>query len=506
MNILYQIYFNFTEKERRIFLVALFMFAVSGFLLALSAFNVKTVEVPVKSSLYREGIVGQPIKVNPIIASADADRDLVELLFGNLLELSENHKVSDDGKTWNVVLKTDLKWSDGKPLTSDDVIFTIDAIQNTESRSPLFLTWQGVIANRISELEIEFTLRTPYVFFLDNLKEFKVIPRHIFGALPAANLYLSDFNLEPIGSGPYRFASFKKRKDGFITDYYLEANENFSGQQPFIKNFQVKFYENSEGLIRAFNAKRIDGFGGLNPDDAGKLTLSHQVLEKSVPQYYAVFINKSAKPSLGFKSVLAALNLATDKQKLVREALRGKAFPVNSPILPLMEEYSEEITSSSLKFSVSMASEVLSKDKWVVNEETKFREKNIGKQKEVLDFSIVVPNIPFLIKTVDILKEDWGQIGVKLTPIILDPADVVNEVIKTRNYQMLIFGNILNSNPDIFSFWHSSERFYPGFNLALYENKKVDSLLESIRRNTDAESRKTELAQLQRIIAEDSRA
>ena len=82
----------------------------------------------------------------------------------------------------------------------------------------------------------------------------------------------------------------------------------------------------------------------------------------------------------------------------------------------------------------------------------------------------------------------------------------MNEVIKTRNYQAVVFGNILRGNSDVFSFWHSSERFYPGLNLAIYSNKKVDNLLESIRKDFNLESRKTNLSKLQQLIYEDKPA
>lgn len=501
-----QIFKSFSKTERQIFWGALIIFAVSSLMLFILIFQKSTVEVPAESQSYTEGIIGQPIAINPIIAgNNDADRDLVNLLFSGLLELAETYQESNNSQTWNVILKNDLKWSDGKPLTSDDVVYTIDAIQNSESQSPLFSTWQGVIANRISEREIEFTLRTPYAFFPDNLKDLKIIPKHIFGVIPASNFHLSNFNLEPVGNGPYAFSSFEKQKNGFITNYNLTANPNFSGKKPFIKNFHVKFYPNSEDLINAFNLKKIDGFGGIHPNNIDKLKLNRQVLEKFIPRYYAIFINKNAKKGLSDNSVITALNLTTDKQKIIERVFGGKALLVNEPILPIISGYDKSVDPGN-EFSPEKAADLLEKANWKINAKTGTREKKIGKQVEALELSIVVPQIPFLLETVNIIKEDWNKIGIKLNPIILNPTDIANEVIKTRNYQMIIFGNILRNNPDIFSFWHSSERFYPGLNLSLYENKKVDSLLESIRKNSDEASRNKDLSELQKMISADQPA
>lgn len=505
-DVIYQILKKFTKTERRIFQVSLALFLISGLLLGILIFLAKTVAVPASSSLYKEGIIGQPIAVNPILAGAnDTDRDLIELLFAGLLDLTENYKHSEDGQTWNLTLKDNLKWSDGKPLTSDDAIFTLDSIQNSENRSPLFLTWQGVIVNRINEKELEFTLRTPYAFFLQNLKDLKIIPKHIFGVIPVENFRLSNYNLEPVGSGPYKFVSSEKQKDGFITAYHLAANEYSANEKPYLKNFDVKFYSNSSDLIKAFNRKLIDGFGGLNPKNTGDLKLSNEILEKSVPRYYAIFLNKNAKTSLNDKNVISALNLATDKENIINQVLGGKALIANQPILPIMDGY-DRLSDPGNEFSIEKANDLLNKSGWAINEKTGIREKKIGKQNESLEYSIIVPQIPFLTETIDLLKEDWGKIGVKLNPVILNPTDVSNEVIKTRNYQMIIFGNILRKNPDIFSFWHSSEKFYPGLNLSLYDNKKVDALLESIRKNLDENSRKGQLSQLEKLISADQPA
>lgn len=502
---IYQIYKNFTAPERRIFWVALAIFLVSGILWGMLLFYANTAEKPIESSLYQEGIIGQPVAINPVIAANDADRDLVKLLFSDLIDLAENYQTSKDGQSWKITLKQNLRWSDGKPLTSDDIIFTIDVIQNSESRSPLFPTWQGVVIDRLSELGVEFTLRNPYAFFLDNLKELKIVPKHIFGLIPPENFRLSGFNLEPVGSGPYKFVSFEKRKDGFISAYHLTRNDYYPLKKPFIKNFDLKFYQNSADLISAFNQRKIDGFGGINPKNTEELKLGHKILEKFIPRYYAVFVNKNAASSLNDKSVMAALNLTADKSKIVNEIFSGKALIVNQPILPPIEGYSSS-TDPGNEFSPEKAMELLNKSGWAINKETGVRTKKVGRQTESLDYSVIVPQIPFLTDTVNSLKESWAKIGVNLNPVILHPADITNEVIKTRNYQMIIFGNILKNNPDIFSFWHSSERFYPGLNLALYNSKKADELLESIRKNLNADSRKADLAKLQKIISDDQPA
>ena len=93
--------------------------------------------------------------------------------------------------------------------------------------------------------------------------------------------------------------------------------------------------------------------------------------------------------------------------------------------------------------------------------------------------------------------------GIKTTIIALDPAAVNNDVIRTRDYDAILFGNIFANNPDMFSFWHSSERFYPGLNLSLYNNKAADKLMENIRKNFSEDDRLVDVAKLETTIIED---
>jgi len=504
----YQILKSLTKTEKMFLYLAIAIFFVSS-LLGLSYFiNKNTVSVPVESGAYTEGIVGQPKFINPIISNTDTDRDLSQIVYSDLTDLMDHYDVDPEGKTWNVFLKSDLLWSDDKPLTSDDVIFTIETIQDPEAHSPLFTTWQGIIANRISELEIEFTLRNQYVFFLDNLKELKIIPKHIFGSIPSSNLKLSNYNLEPVGSGPYKYADYSLRSDGFITQYNFAINPNYAGKKAFIQELSIKFFQGAEELIDSFNSRKIDGFGNLSPKNIEQIKITNKLTELKMPRYYAIFLNQNMNEALKEKTVRQALSIATDKNKIINEVFSGRAEAVNQPITSTIEGYKD---LGSENFSLEKAAEILEKEGWKinpstqplgegVNQETGIREKKSGKNTVKLELQLIIPQIQSLTDAADLIKTDWGKIGIKLDLIKLNPADINEDVIKNRNYQMLMFGNILKNNPDIFSFWHSSEKFYPGLNLSLFQNKKTDESIEKIRKEMDTEKRIGEVSSLQEII------
>lgn len=494
-----QIFKSLTKKERRVFIAASSVFLVSAVILGVTTFYQTTTPEAVEGGSYTEGIVGQPVTINPLIAGDnDADRDMIALLFAGLLDLAESYKSDETGKIWTIVLKEDLKWSDGKPLTSADVAFTIGTIQNPDARSPFFTTWQGVLAERISEREIRLTLKNTYAFFLDNIKSLRIAPQHVFDNIPPQNFRLSDFNLKPIGSGPYKFVSFNKREDGFITDYYLTSNKYYALKKPFIKKFNIKFFTNKTDAIEAFNAKDINGVGNLDNNDLVSFKINHQLISVNRPRYYAVFFNQSSTAPLKEKEVRLALSAATDRKKILEEALMGQGTAAYGPIPEGVTGYDAEIFSSEI-FSLDRATSTLEKAGWKL-EEDGIRAKIINKNKVRLEFDLIVPEAKFLIETAKILKEDWQKAGVNINPIILKTSDVIETAIKPRNYQMVIFGNTLNNNPDVFSFWHSSQRFEPGLNLALYSDKSADNLLESIRQNLNEDSRLEDLSKFQKII------
>ncbi|MCX6702405.1 MAG: peptide ABC transporter substrate-binding protein [Candidatus Wolfebacteria bacterium] len=506
---------SFSKKERIIFLAGFLVFIFSAFFLVADYIGRNTVSIPVRGGEYREGIVGQPSFINPaLIGSNDADRDLSEIIFSGVLDLADNYKMSPDGKTWTIRLKDNVVWDDGQPITSDDIIFSINTIQDPDSRSSLSALWQGISTQRVSEREFKLILPSPYAFFEKTLKNLRPIPKHIFGALPAGNLRLSEYNLEPVGSGPFKYSSFEKRKDGFITSYYLVPNNLYLGDKPYLSQLTFKFYEDEHGLTGAVNNGAVDGAGFSGAFDLGKISVSHNVYDIRMPKYYAVFMNQYANQVLGDINVRLAMGYAINRSELSKKVFGNHALPVLGPMVPGMDGYMAQIYPQE-DFSQDKAANILDSSGWKMRD-SGIREKNSyqpaqGKTPATqtaipLEVHLTVPDTKFLIDAANILRDDWAKIGIKTDVEVVSSEDINNKVIKGRDYEMLLFGNIFGDNPDLFSFWHSSEKFYPGLNLSLYDNRVADGLMESIRKNLDEKSRDNDLASLQSIIINDEPA
>ena len=486
---------SFSRKELLILLVAAGVFIISVSLVLAEFVVQKTKITAISGGNYNEGIVGQPSFINPVLASGDVDRDLVKLIFSDLGQLAESYKIENNGKIWRYRLKEGVKWQDGGKITSDDIIFTIETVQNQDVYSPILQNWQGVGVERISEREVEFKLPAAYVFFKNALEDLRPIPKHIFAKIPAANLKLSDYNLNPVGSGPYKILSFKKQSDGFIDSYILERNDDYSGGKPYLKKIKIIFYAGEDEIISAFNNGEIDGFGLVNSRNVEKIISPYQIFSFKTLKYYAVFFNHYSHPAFKEENIRMALDLAVNKEELVKNIFSGYAAVVPGPLTP------KDSVVENL-FSIDEANKILDDSGWLVNEEG-IRQKIIGKEVVKMEFSLIVPQIQILIDTAELIKQEWKKVGVKANISILSLSEINNEIIKTRDYQMIIFGNILGKSPDLYSFWHSSEKFYPGLNLSLYENKTADKLIESIRENFNDNKRSADLGKLQSLIALD---
>jgi len=479
----------------------LVIFLTAFSLLAAKFVRENTQIVPVAGGNYIEGVVSQPSFINPILAANDADRDLTELAFDDLSELAESYKMEDNGKKWRYRLKEGIFWHDGEKITTDDIIFTVETIKNPDVYSPLYSNWQSIETSRVSERELEFKLPAPYVFFEDTLKNLKPVPKHIFGNIPATNIKLSNYNFEPIGSGPFKFKSFSRRADGYISSYVFEKNEAYQ-KFVYLKKISFNFYTNEVETINAFNMGEVDGFGLANPENLGKIAFSHKVFPIRMLKYYAIFLNQLSHPALKDKNVRLAMTMAIDKMEIIEKVFNGQAVLAAGPLVEGMEGFDKQVYSENV-FSAEKANQILESMGWEWNNEENVREGQINDEIVKLEFNLSVPEISFLIETANLIKGQLAKIGVKINLSIAPISEINNKTIKNRDYQIILFGNILGDSPDLFSFWHSSGSFYPGLNLSLYGSKTADSLIETIRKDFDEQKKQSELSSLQYLIIGD---
>jgi peptide/nickel transport system substrate-binding protein len=503
MSFLKKIFFALTQQERIVFLAASGIAVVSFCVVSGISISRATTTVPTAGGEFTDGIVGQPEYVNPVMASSETDLDIVKMIYSNVPDIADSITPSPDGKTWTVRIKPNLHWQDGEQLTSDDVIFTVQSVQNPDAESPLAANWQGIAANRASELEVQFTLPAPYAFFGDDLNNLYIIPKHIFGDVPPGNWRLSDYDLKPVGSGPYQFASYNQGSDGFISSYQLTAWKNSFNEQPLIQNFTFSFFRNEDDLVQSFDTGTIDGFAPASPADIAAITRPYDLSRLRTTDYYAIFMNQSVNQALQDPAVRNALSLAIDRNGLVADALAGNGIPDGGPIPP-DAAYSSPAVGIPTS-SASLASTMLDAAGWKLGADGG-RSKNLRTATIPLQVTLTVPDIDFLVKTAEIIQADWQNIGVSTTIATDSPETIMDDIVNDRSYEALLFGNILGPSSDLYPFWDSSQRFSPGLNLAIYGNPTVDDLIETARTTMNDASRTEEFAEAQNDIVADTPA
>lgn len=511
---------TFSKREKIIFSIFFIIFITSiiGALVALN--NSISIEVPKYAGTLEIGIIGTPRFINPILEMSDADRDITALVYSGLMRIESNgnltpdlasdYSESEDGLSYTFTLRKDARFHDGKPVTSDDVIFTINQIKDSALKSPKRASWEGVEIGKIDDKTLKFTLEKPYAPFLENTT-IGILPQHIWAEASSSLMSFSEFNINPIGSGPYEIKKMNKNSSGIVISYILKANEDFSLGRPFIKKLVITFYPNEEKLISAFQEGEVSVIGGISPKNVSSLKKDDSNLNiLTLPRVFGVFFNQNNAPIFAKDEVRLALSEATDKKKIIETILIGFGKEIDSPLPPGTLGATEQISSTEKEENweekKEKARKILEKSGWKLNEKDNVFEKKSGKEITRLEFSISTSNVPELKQTGELIKSMWEELGAKVDLKIFEISDLNQNVIRPRKYDALIFGEILSHDPDPFAFWHSSQRNDPGLNIALYANITVDKLLEEARETKGREERRKKYMKFQEEIRKDNPA
>jgi peptide/nickel transport system substrate-binding protein len=509
--------FNAFSKKEWVFFIALSIILLISAVSILEKINKSMmVSIPAHGGAISEGIIGTPRFINPVLAASPADLDMTSLIYsglmrkdqnGNLIpDLAENYTMSPDGLTYTFTLKNKIYFQDGNPVTADDIIFTINEAKDSIIKSPRKVDWDGVTATKIDNKTIQFTLKQPYPSFLENAT-LGIMPSYLWNS---SAIELNNANTSPIGSGPYMIKNVIKETSGVIDSYELVPFNKFILGESYIANLNLYFYSNEDDLITALESGTVDQISSITPLNAGILKERNYQIESSVlPRVFGLFFNQNQNRLFTDKVITKSINQAIDKDKIVREVLLGYAVSVNSPIPPgiISEQEMSKADDTSRDDIIKNIQSNLAKDGWTKGTDGFLQKVTAGKSKNKttteLQFSISTGNAPELAKTAELIKEDLADIGMKVDIKTFEIGDLNQNVIRPRNYDALLFGEIINHESDLFAFWHSSQRKDPGLNVAMYTNVKVDKLLEDASIAADAQARNQKYIQIENIIEQD---
>ncbi len=511
---------SFTPGERLALYALSSTLALSALVLLAALNSAVSVQVPAYGGTITEGEVGPARFINPLLTLSQPDEDLTVLVYSGLMratpagsylpDLASSYEISADGLTYTFRIRDNATFHDGRSVTADDVMFTVQTAQNPAFKSARRADWEGVQVSAPDQHTVVFKLPHAYAPFIDNAT-MGILPKHIWGAISAEEFPFAPANTHPIGSGPYRVVSVATDNTGSPTRYDLVPFARYALGEPNLAHLTFLFYPNESAMLSAFNAGRIDAISGISSEELSSVKRNDAAMVRvPLPRIFGVFFNQNHAAVLADSSVRQALDAAIDKDALVNTILDGFGVPLSSPIPPqLLGNASPAgpgpLTSPAVASTTATtdraaaARAILQKGGWKFDSA-----KNVWtKGKQTLSFTLATADQPELTATANAVADSWRAAGVQVSVQVYALSELNNNVIRPRSYDALLFGEVVGRSLDLFAFWHSSQRNDPGLNLSLYANSKVDSLLASARGTTDQTQREKLYGQFASLLQKD---
>jgi peptide/nickel transport system substrate-binding protein len=456
---------------------------------------------PAEGGIYAEGLVGSLIRLNPVLDYYNStDRDVDRLLYSGMLrfddrglpraDLATSWGISRDGTIYNFSLDPTAVWHDGQPVTSDDVIFTIQMMSSDDSPLPADIRqfWQQIEVIRLDDKTLQFKLPEPFAPFLDYLT-FGVLPAHLLGDLTLAQMVDNPFNLQPVGSGPYRFDHLIT-ENGQITGIVLSGFKDYYGQPPYIDQIAFRYYPSATAAFAAYKAGDIAGIGNVTLD------ILPQVLNESglniyttrLPALTLILLNLNNPQATFFQdvNVRKALMQGLNRQWMIDTLKSGQAILADGPIFPGTWAYYDGIERFS--YNPDQAIALLREAGYTIPAAGgSIRASQDG---TLLSFELLYPDDPEHTAIAQAIQRDWAPLGVQVTLTALPYDQLVSEHLDTRNYQAaLVDLNLSRSpDPDPYPFWHQAQT-NNGQNYSQWDDRQASEYLEQARISTDLAER-----------------
>ncbi len=440
--------------------------------------------------VYVEGVIGNISTLNPLLAASEPEQAASRLLFSSLYnydvtgalhtDLAESMTVKDD-KVYTIKLRNAV-WHDGKKLTAEDVVYTINLIKNPQVRSPLRVNWLDISARAIDDSTVEFMLPAVYAGFSHALT-FPVIPKHILQTVSPSSMREADFSSNPVGSGPFAVKRVQTSESTSSTDVVrMEPNTKYYGAVSTLSRLELRAYGNESLLVKAVNSGEVSAASGLSLSAADNIkskqySTKHWLLNKGV---YLLMNNRSQ--TLQDARVRQALRYATDTSS-IRATVGDNVARLDTPIL--QSQIAQRLPVAP-DYNLDKAKALLKEAGWTYNQ-------GQWKGKDGRPLAVAVTTSSGrdeYKKIVDALKQQWSKLGVDVQLREIDTSSTttsfVQSVLQPRDYDALLYELELGADPDVFAYWHSSQASASGYNFANYSNRTVDNDLVGGRSRTNS--------------------
>lgn len=451
---------------------------------------------PEQGGVYTEALVGSLGRLNPLLDwNNSADRDVDRLLFSGLVkfderglpraDLAEAWGVATDGTIYNFSLRPNAVWHDGTPVTADDVIFTIERMQSAGSLIPQDVKdlWAKITVEKLNDKNLKFTLPEPFVPFMDYLT-FGILPKHLLESVPADQMPDADFNIQPVGTGPYKFDHLIV-EGGKITGVVLTINENYYNNPPFIEQVVFRYYSTSKEALDAYKQGDVLAISRVAPDElsAALEEPNLSMYSSPLPQMSFVFFNLKNTDVEFFQNakIRRALMLGLNRTSIINAYLSGQAILANGPILPNSWAYYDG--TEHFEYNPEEAVKLLKDEGYAIpagGGDVR------AKDGAPLAFAMMHPDDTLHTQIAQALQTQWAKIGVRVDLQAVPYDQLVLNTLTSRSYQAALVDINLSRtpDPDPYPFWHQAEAT-AGQNYSQWDNRAASEYLEQARVTAD---------------------
>ena len=399
------------------------------------------------------GRYGSPLFQSTLL-KRDQDMNIIN-------DLATGYEVSEDGLTWTVSIREDAKFSDGQPLTSEDVVFTFEKLM--ESSSTVDLTFVDSVTSK-SDYSLEFKLKSPRSTFISNLIATGIVPK---------KSYTSEYYQNPIGSGPLVLVQWDKGQQIIV-----KPNENYYGQKPNFDRITFLFLE-EDAAFAAAKAGQLD-MTAIPPSYASQKIEGMKLTEVSSVDNRGIMFptvksgeadadsNPIGNDVTSDLAIRQAINVALDRQAIVDGVLEGYGTKAYS-ICDKMPWWNEETVTTDN--DVDLAKKILADGGWIDADGDGISEKDNIKA----EFNLVYPSGDQLRQSLAMVVADMVKpIGIN----IVIEAKTWDEIEAVLHKDAILMGWGSQDPLEMYNVYSSKMKGVEWYNPGYYENQKVDEYME----------------------------
>ena len=395
--------------------------------------------------------------------------------------LAESWEISEDKLTYTFKLKENIKWHDGKPFTSEDVVYSYNSIMNPKVDAPQLRAYYQEIqkVEALDEYTVKFTYARPYFLALEFCGGMPIIPKHIF---EEGDINKNPAGRHPIGTGPYIFSKWETGRE-----IVLEKNPEYWGEKPKIDKIVFKIINDPNVAFQVLRKGEID-FSGLTPIQWEKQSNTDQ-FKNSInkhsyfaPNYRFIGWNID-KPFFTDNRVRKAMTHLVDRKLILEKIQYNLGAIVTNPFYLKSKEYDHSIQPYS--YDPERAKELLNEAGWIDTNSDGIRDKDGVK----FEFEFLIPNGSDTSEKIStIIKEELDKVGIAMKIRRIEWAVFVQKL-NERKFDAVTLGWSMGVETDPFQVWHSSQVSGGGSNFVGFKNEEVDKIIEEARQEFDRKKR-----------------